>query len=270
MSYRVSGVGYRGANSYQRSARRVAPSLSPVALALSPAELPARFRAQRHGGSLDLMRPSAVLFDAGGTLVLQDPARMAQRLGHPVDPNAAFEAHYRAMAEFSSLRMAGDEHTWDWWLERYFTYLGHPDPSAAGALIDRGFGFWAWPIPGVAAALEDLRQVGIRVAVISNSDGSVEGSLAEAGLAHLFEAIIDSEVVGVKKPDPEIFHLTVARLGLDPETTWYVGDSEFHDVGGARRAGLAGAYLIDPFDLHPGVGNRIGGVAELPGLCGIE
>lgn len=218
------------------------------------------------GGSLALMLPDAVLFDAGGTLVLQDPVRMATRLDHPVDTATAFEAHYRAMAEFSRLRLDGGDHTWDWWLERYFTLLGHPHPETAGVLIDRGYGLWSWPIPGVADAVEALRALGVRVAVISNSDGSVKQSLGEAGLGSLFEEVVDSEVVGVKKPDPGIFHLALERLGMSAASTWYVGDSEYHDVGGALAAGLARAFLIDPLGLHPAVPDRITGVADLPRL----
>jgi putative hydrolase of the HAD superfamily len=212
------------------------------------------------------MLPDAILFDAGGTLVLQDPVRIGERLDHPVDPDSAFQAHYRAMAEFSRLRLDGEEHTWDWWLERYFTLLGHPSPASAGKAIDRGYGLWSWAIPGVADGIEALRSKGVRVAVISNSDGSVEGSLGEAGLASLFEEILDSEVVGVKKPDPGIFHLALERLGMNAASTWYVGDSEYHDVAGALSAGLARALLIDPLDLHPTVSDRIKGVADLPAL----
>ncbi len=209
------------------------------------------------------MRPTAILFDAGGTLVLQDPVGMADRLGMPVDPDAAFDAHYRTMAEFSSMKLAGTDHTWDWWLEQYFTRLGHPDPAAAGPAISRGFGLWKWVIPGVNETIEALRRMGIRVAVVSNSDGSVEGSLTDGGINHLFEMTIDSAVVGVKKPDPEIFELTLERMELSPEETWYVGDSEFHDIGGAEAAGLARAILVDPLDLHADVPHRVTG---LPGL----
>jgi HAD superfamily hydrolase (TIGR01509 family) len=209
--------------------------------------------------------PVVVLFDAGGTLVLQHPAEMGERLGMGIRPDDAFEAHYRTMAEFSALKSAGSDVTWDWWLERYFDRLGHPDPALAGPAIERGFGLWTWPIPGVGDALEALAGMGIRMAVVSNSDGSVRASLDLAGLGEYFELVVDSEEVGVKKPDPGIFHLTLGRLRVRPEHAWYVGDSAFHDLGGARAAGLAEAWLVDPLGLHDGPG-RIGSVAELPNL----
>ena len=209
-------------------------------------------------------RPELILFDAGGTLVLQDPARMSDLLGMAIDPEDAFDAHYRTMAEFSRLKLGGDPATWDWWLERYFARLGHPEPPTAGPLIGRGWGLWSWAIPGVGAALDRLRQMGVRIAVVSNSDGSVEGSLQEAGLGGLFEAVVDSHLVGVKKPDPAIFRLALERLEVDAGATWYVGDSVFHDLGGAAAAGLGGAWLVDPLALHGEVANRVASVAELP------
>jgi FMN phosphatase YigB (HAD superfamily) len=207
--------------------------------------------------------PTAILFDAGGTLVLQDPDALGRRLGRPVDPAAAFEAHYRAMAEYGERMLGGTPTSWTWWVERYLALAGHPDPPAGAGRLGSGFGLWQLPIPGVAEAVSALRRAGIRVAVVSNSDGSVAASLEAAGLAHLFETIVDSSVVGVHKPDPAIFHLTLEHLGLEPEAVWYVGDSSYHDLGGAGAAGLARAVLIDPLGLHPGVTDRVHSVADL-------
>lgn len=211
--------------------------------------------------------PGAILFDAGGTLVLQDPEVMAERLGMPIDPDAAFQAHYLTMSEFSSHRISGAELTWDWWLEVYFGRLGHPEPRAAGPALQRGFGIWTWPIPGVVEAVGRLADSGVRVAVVSNSDGSVEESLTRAGYDGLFEFVIDSELVGVKKPDPAIFEIALEQLGMDRASVWYVGDSEYHDVGGARAAGLARGILVDP--LRVGRGDTVYSVSSLPGMLGL-
>lgn len=214
------------------------------------------------------MKPPLVLFDAGGTLVLQAPDIMGSRLDLDIAADVAFEAHYRTMAEFSRLRTAGEPVTWDWWLERYFERLGHPAPETAGGLIDRGYMLWSWVIPGTIEALERLLGSGIRLAVVSNSDGSVADSLSIAGFDGIIEDVVDSKVVGCAKPDPRIFHLACERLGVDPSDVWYVGDSMFHDIGGATAAGLAGAWLVDPLDLHPEYPHRVKSVAELPELIG--
>lgn len=209
--------------------------------------------------------PEAILFDAGGTLILQDPHELSRRLGVHIDESAAHRAHYVAMAEYSDLRMGGAEHGWDWWLERYFTLLEVPDPHLAGERVDRGFGLWRHPLDDVAKTLSHLSQQGVRLAVVSNSDGSVTESLAVAGLAGEFEFIIDSHEIGVSKPDPAIFEAALDRLRLEPDDTWYIGDSVFHDVNGALGASIARAVLVDPYGLGPDGVDRVDSVADLLG-----
>lgn len=207
--------------------------------------------------------PKAVLFDAGGTLLLQDPDEIGRLLGTRIDASAAHRAHYHAMAEYSDLRIHGSDLGWDWWLERYFTLLEVPDPHLAGERVRRGYGLWNHPLDGARQAVSRLRQNGVRVAVVSNSDGSVAESLAVAGLADEFEFIIDSHHVGVSKPDPEIFQAALDRLGLGPKDAWYVGDSVFHDVNGALGASLARAFLVDPYELGPDGVDRVSSVGDL-------
>lgn len=208
-------------------------------------------------------RPAAILFDAGGTLVLQDPVELGTRLGLPIDPKRAHRAHYEAMANYSDRRLAGEEADWDWWLERYFTLLDVTDPHLAGERMQQGFALWNHPLDGVGDAIRRLGEEHVRVAVVSNSDGSVRDSLGRAGLLDLFEFVIDSHEVGVSKPDPGIFLAALERMGLEPEDAWYIGDSVFHDVNGARAAGLAGAILVDPYELGPSDITRVSSVAEL-------
>ena len=207
--------------------------------------------------------PTAILFDAGGTLILQDAVEMGRRLGISIDPSRAHRAHYQAMAEYSDLRLAGEDVDWDWWLERYFTILEIADPHLAGERLERGYGLWNHALAGAGSAIERMRDSGVRVAVVSNSDGSVRGSLETAGLLHLFEFVIDSHEAGFSKPDPRIFRAALDLMGLEPSDAWYVGDSVFHDVNGARAAGLSTALLVDPYGLGPGNVSSIGSVAEL-------
>lgn len=207
--------------------------------------------------------PPVVLLDAGGTLVLQDPVEMGERLGVVLDPQTAHLAHYQAMAEYSELRFGGVVADWDWWLERYFTILDVPEPGTAGERIDRGFGLWHHPLDGVEGAVRAMRDSGVRVAVVSNSDGSVRASLDRAGLLGLFEFVVDSHEVGVSKPDPAIFQAALDRMGVVGSDAWYIGDSLFHDVEGARAAGLARAVLVDPYRLGPAGVDRVSSVADL-------
>lgn len=130
---------------------------------------------------------------------------------------------------------------------------------------------WDSTFPWVRPALEELREQGYRMSIISNSDGLVAERLAHAGLADLFERIYDSAIVGYEKPDPGIFQKALDDLDLDPSRCLHLGDMYYYDVLGANRAGVA-AVLLDPFGLSVGrPGLRIRTVTDYPHfLAGIH
>lgn len=112
------------------------------------------------------------------------------------------------------------------------------------AALDRVQRLWTL-VPGDApATLAALRARGLRLAVVSNSDGSVEGVLRREGLRPHLELVLDSHVEGVMKPDPRLFRRCVERLGVEAARCAYVGDIYSIDVAGARGAGLQ-AVLVD-------------------------
>ena len=102
------------------------------------------------------------------------------------------------------------------------------------------------------------------LAVISNTeDGRLNESLDAAGISACFNLLVDSHVVGLRKPDAAIFKLTLERLGLGTHEAAYVGDSYAHDALPAHAIGLR-AILLDPLDLHPeSVCPRIRSLGEL-------
>lgn len=112
---------------------------------------------------------------------------------------------------------------------------------------------WSRPLEGVEAALGKLRAIGLRLAIVSNSEGTVEALLHGMGLGHHFDAVVDSWHLGVTKPDPAIFAHALERLQVDAAHALMVGDSMKADVGGAMAAGIR-AVLIDPLDLHVDAG----------------
>ena len=73
--------------------------------------------------------------------------------------------------------------------------------------------------------------------LVSNFYGNIQTVLQEFGLDGIFSQIIESAVVGVRKPDPRIFTLGVEALGLKPEEVVVVGDSIDKDILTAREAG---------------------------------
>lgn len=92
-------------------------------------------------------------------------------------------------------------------------------------------------------ALQQLRAAGLRLGVVSNSDGRVEQALQSAGLRDYFDVVIDSSLVGVEKPDPRIFRVALDALGVEPAEALYVGDLYEVDVLGARAAGVDAVLL---------------------------
>ena len=104
---------------------------------------------------------------------------------------------------------------------------------------------WKLVMPGVPEALERFRELGLRLVVVSNSDGSVERSIASVGLRPYFHAVMDSHLVGHEKPDRRFFDAALAASGARPARTAHVGDLVYADVNGARGAGIH-PVLLDP------------------------
>jgi putative hydrolase of the HAD superfamily len=106
---------------------------------------------------------------------------------------------------------------------------------------------WKLVMPRVPDALSRLRAAGLRLVVVSNSDGTVAHSLEAAGLLQFMSVVIDSALVGYEKPDPRIFRAALERTGADANRTLHIGDLYHADVLGARGAGVR-ALLLDPYE----------------------
>lgn len=86
------------------------------------------------------------------------------------------------------------------------------------------------------AVLSELRRR-YPLVLVSNFYGNVSTVLAEFGLDGLFDHVVESAVVGVRKPDPRIFTLGVEALGMEAADVVVVGDSIDKDIVPAKRAG---------------------------------
>ena len=73
--------------------------------------------------------------------------------------------------------------------------------------------------------------------LVTNFYGNMHTVLQEFALDHLFKDVIESAVAGVRKPDPQIFRLGVAALGLEPRETVMIGDSPDKDILPAQSIG---------------------------------
>lgn len=103
----------------------------------------------------------------------------------------------------------------------------------------------AWcPIDGAAALVERLRR-DARVAIVSNNARDEQlGKLRACGLDELVDAVVVWEDVRIAKPDPAMFRVALARLGLDASAeAVVVGDSWSADVMGAAAAGMRAVWF---------------------------
>lgn len=81
------------------------------------------------------------------------------------------------------------------------------------------------------------------LALVSNFYGNINSVLEHYGLARFFPHVIESAVVGVRKPDPAIFRLGVDALKLEPEQTVVVGDSISKDIVPAQSIGCNTVWI---------------------------
>lgn len=104
--------------------------------------------------------------------------------------------------------------------------------------------------------------------LVSNFYGNIETVLTDFGLRELFGTIIESAVVGVRKPDPRIFALGVEALGMSADRVLVVGDSIRKDILpamslGCRTAWVKGRGWEDGEETAPGGCRTINCVNEL-------
>ncbi|MBM3718827.1 MAG: HAD family hydrolase, partial [Actinobacteria bacterium] len=178
----------------------------------------------------------AVLFDAGGVLVVPDPSVLAPTLayyGASGDHTLHIRAHYAAMAAKS--RAGARESDWSHYDAQYVRTVGVPDSEVAAAArvlaATRHAHLWRHPVPGAREALGILADAGIPIGVVSNASGQIAEILWRSGICQVgggpftpVRCIVDSHVVGVAKPDPRIFDHALAHFGgIDRARILYVG-----------------------------------------------
>jgi len=183
--------------------------------------------------------------------VFLDYARMARGVGAALELALTGEdlASHAGEAALAMERASGsDQQRAAAYLEALFRIGGVPAGrlSEVRACLDqlhRERHLWCSVAERTHEALERLRAAGLRLGVVSNSDGRVEQALQAAGLRDYFDVVIDSSLAGIEKPDPRIFRLALDALNVEPGEALYVGDLYDVDVVGARAAGIEAVLL---------------------------
>lgn len=94
------------------------------------------------------------------------------------------------------------------------------------------------PFPGVRPLLERMREAGSRLVVATSAPEEEMRPLIEiAGIRDLLEERTSADDADSSKPDPDIVHAALDRLGLKPEEAAMLGDTPY-DIAAAGRAGV--------------------------------
>jgi putative hydrolase of the HAD superfamily len=112
------------------------------------------------------------------------------------------------------------------------------------------------PVPAMYDVLRRARAAGVRTCLLSNSWGN---SYPRESFGELFDGVVISSEVGLRKPDPAIFQHALDLLGLGPQECAFVDDIE-HNVRAAADLGIAGVHHVDAAET----------VARLEGLLGVS
>lgn len=183
----------------------------------------------------------AVIFDMDGTLV--DSERVIMRawlaatndMGLPLKPEDYMRVVGLNVEESNEILAA---------------LFGDPGTLMAvrRAVRDRLAGSMAYPLkPGAMELLTTLRELGIPCAVASSSSAQeIEERLTRVGVLHFFETIAGGDEVDRGKPDPAVYQLAAARLGVSPGHCLAFEDSPH----GAASASAAGATVVFVPDLR--------------------
>lgn len=223
-----------------------------------------------------MMAIDTVFLDAGGVLAFPNWARVSETLarhGVLVPPDALAVAEFRAKQRIDmgdTIQATNDSQRG--WL--YFNLTLEEAGVALTARTDAALeelrsyhaqeNLWESVPHDVVPTLGRLRDLGLKLVVVSNANGRLRYLFDRLRLTSAVDLLFDSFEEGVEKPDPRLFQIALAKAHARPDATLHVGDMYHVDVVGARAAGLH-AVLLDIAGLYDGCDcPRIRTFAELP------
>lgn len=210
----------------------------------------------------------AIFFDAGNTLVYPRVEELAEDLtaqGFPTTVEDFYAAERAGKAKLDEwlwpqvrqgqVPRTIDHFYWREYLKALMRQVRAPEKEHERLIRRVAAGFrnitlWSRVLPETPLFLDALRAQGYFLGIISNSVGTMEEQLGRLDLARHFDTILDSAIVGVEKPHPEIFQMALVRARVEASEAIFVGDTYATDIGGAQLAGLGGV-LIDRVGAYP-------------------
>jgi HAD superfamily hydrolase (TIGR01509 family) len=215
----------------------------------------------------------AIVFDLFDTLVRWEPERLPlmeingramrttmpwifprlqQRLGSAFDQSGFIEIYMSVVEEIALEREHyGIEITCCERFVRTLARLSAVSPEEAAGFAEELTRIHMSQVRAVTAApterIAAVRRLAphYRLGLLSNFDDAQCGRevLADTGVADLFEAVIISAEVRLRKPDPRIFRQMLAMLRLEPPQVLFVGDTPRDDVWGAYQVGIPTVWI---------------------------
>jgi putative hydrolase of the HAD superfamily len=193
----------------------------------------------------------AVGFDFGQTLAELDYEFLARRLAErdaTFDAAAGRAGTLRAQQVYGDKKPLGHELAWRAMMEEQLRAGGVTEPRVAELaswLWDEQprKNLWRRPIAGMIELSRELKQRGVPIVIISNSEGYLAELVAELGWADAFEVVVDSGRLGIDKPDARIFAHASAAIGVAVDQLLHVGDSWEADVHGALGASASAVWF---------------------------
>ena len=204
------------------------------------------------------MAIEAVIFDYGGVLSTTPFAGIAEferRMGYP-DRSLA-ELLFGKGASPQGPTGAIPDHDWHLLetgrltLDEFHERLVVRSEAALGRPLELGVYAQFLRDLGVGVhwmmvhRVRELRADGYRTAILTNNVREWGRYWKESIPLELFDVVVDSCDVGLRKPDPAIFRLTCERLGVAPEAAVFLDDTRRH-VEAARQIGLQAILVRDP------------------------
>lgn len=231
--------------------------------------------------AIDPTTIEVVFLDAGGVLLYPDWVRVSGILSrYGIEATSA----QLAAAEFVAKRRMDDAGftttTGDitepdgylgWVVKAANVDYDHEALHRSAAEFDEQHGrdnLWSDMPEEVPGALHRMRDAGIRLAVVSNTESSLRDRIAQHHLDQFFETLVISDEVHSEKPDPLIFRVALRRMAVTPDRAAHVGDFYSIDVVGARGVGIT-PILLDVKGLFPDRDvTRVSSLAEVADLLG--
>ena len=124
------------------------------------------------------------------------------------------------------------------------------------------------PRVGSLETLMRLHDMGIKVALVSNTTAAVSDLWLQTSFEPLLDVSILSCDVGMKKPDSGIYLLACERLGVEPGECLFIGDGDSRELTGATNVGMTAVLIRAPDDTESDdredwQGTKISSIAEV-------